>query len=220
MAGSKFNYPMGADEVPRRIKTVQRDSIEASAAVANSIKPVLSYLTGAEGQASSDKTIDKTFTSNSGAFDSPIWLNYDPLINPSVEFLVPLSGRFRITLSAWLFLDNYARDGDNATGVASRVITSPEILDSSGTTLMPPEMGFGPQLTLDVWGINNFQGIGFSTSLSIFVGGQPSGEKYTIRSRIGYYGYARDGHNAQKPMPSGSFFDFTAGAIGLSVNPI
>lgn len=212
----------GEDATARQFRDIRKTQTEYNASVANSINPMIQYLTGGDGIASSSaewKLTGKTSTTNNQA--QPV--AYDPTYDPTLTITVPKSGRISVQVQAWLYAGSYANSGDvnSAVGIYFRLGVLPVFwYEGTAVPSLPAGAYGGCQIAIHNWGQNVEHDVGMNSQATINLGSLVSHEKLNIRAQRYYWAVAYKNDGSAIPMPANSWYTGTIGSISMQVIPV
>lgn len=220
MAG-KFNWSLNdPSATARQMRDTQRHQREDLSGMSNAMTKGLAYLSGGAGYAQS-----KTIWEIKGRVNTPnsqtVVLPFDPQYDMDLIVPVPASGRFVITLSAWISLAvNAYVDGQQPISIAARMGMMPYTYDGTEDDPGLPQGIFGGgNAYLRFWSANGTNEMGFNTSAQQFAWRRDS-DTLHVRTRRFYLATTENADGSVTAMPNGSWYSGLMQSAVLQVIPM
>lgn len=220
MAG-KFNWSLDdPSATARQMRDTQRHQREDLSGLSNAMTQGLAYLSGGAGYAESRtewRIKGHTNTPNSES----VVLPYDPQYDMDIVVPVPASGRFVITLSAWISLAvNAYIDGQQPIGITARMGMMPYAYDGAADDPgLPQGIYGGGNAYLHFWSANGLNEMGFTLSAQQFAWKRESNTLH-VRTRRFYLATATNADGGTTAMPNGSWYAGLMQSANLQVIPM
>lgn len=188
--------------------------------MSNAMTKGLAYLSGGAGYAQGKSNWTITGYTNTPNSESVV-LPFDPQYDMDIVVPVPASGRFVITLSAWISLAvNAYVDGQQPIGITARMGMMPYTYDGAEDDPgLPQAIYGGGNAYIHFWSANGSNEIGFNSSSQQFAWRRES-DTLHVRTRRFYLATATDQHNAPTAMPNGSWYSGLMQSAVLQVIPM